>query len=216
MRALEYVAVCGVEKKSACPFFVCYFGSSLIWDALTWCILIHTQRKSVNATSKNLLKTISREIIKKNIPNMLNPYIKTVVRNGLLSYMLPSETRIRELDRIFIHLKSVPVARFIPSRQEGSGLHHLDSRAQDRYGRTTYKCFCSNVLLSLYHILFFSSSDFHSPIQIYRHLTWFLICHWLGWLHRLQPLAISMTLLFGLGMTKHWKMQCWRLEFWHL
>ncbi|KAM5192731.1 rhomboid domain-containing protein 3 [Mantella aurantiaca] len=54
------------------------------------------------------------------------------IRNGLLRYLEPSETRIRALDKIFFHLRSLPVARFIPSRQEGSVLHHTNSRAQDR------------------------------------------------------------------------------------
>ncbi|XP_077317372.1 rhomboid domain-containing protein 3 [Lithobates pipiens] len=54
------------------------------------------------------------------------------IRKGILRYLEPSETRIRALDRIFSCLKSIPIARFIPSRQEGSGLHITNFGAQDR------------------------------------------------------------------------------------
>ncbi|CAI9598557.1 unnamed protein product, partial [Staurois parvus] len=54
------------------------------------------------------------------------------IRNGLLRYLELSETRIRSLDRIFICFGTLPVARFIPSRQEGSGLYIANYGAHDR------------------------------------------------------------------------------------
>ncbi|XP_072271409.1 rhomboid domain-containing protein 3 [Pyxicephalus adspersus] len=54
------------------------------------------------------------------------------IRNGLLHYLEPSQTTIRAMDRRLICLRSLPVARFIPSRVEGPGMHYTNFTSQDR------------------------------------------------------------------------------------